>query len=176
MKVVILNSSPRKGGNSEVLCEQFAKGATEADHTVTKINLRDKSLFSCRACYACVKNHECVISDDMAEIFRAMLDADVIVLSSPVYFYSACAQIKMVIDRCFMNHMELKGKQFYYIITAADPQHEAADGTLAVFRGFVRCLPDAMEKGVIYGTGTWDKGDVYKHPAFECAYSMGKQI
>ncbi|MCD7819825.1 MAG: flavodoxin family protein [Lachnospiraceae bacterium] len=176
MNVVILNSSPRKGGNSEILCEQFAKGAMEAGHPVQKIDLRTKKLSPCRACCGCANTHICVIQDDMAEILQAMIEADVIVLSSPVYFYSACAQIKMVIDRCFMNYMELKGKQFYYIITATDPQHEAADGTLAVFRGFACCLPDAAEKGVVYGTGTWDKGDVYKHPAYDRAYSMGRQI
>ncbi len=176
MNVTILNSSPRKGGNSEVLCEQFAKGAADAGHTVTKIDLRDKSLSPCRACYACVKNHKCAIQDDMPEIFQRMLEADVIVLSSPVYFYSVCAQMKTVIDRCFVNHRALKGKQFYYIITAADPQHEAADGTLAAFRGFARCLPDAVEKGIVYGTGTWDKGDAYRHPAFDKAYQMGKEV
>ncbi len=176
MKVTIINSSPRKGGNSEVLCDQFAKGACESGHEVTKIDLRTKKLSPCRACYACSKTHECVIKDDMAEIFQAMLGADIIVLSSPVYFYSVCSQMKMVIDRCLVNHRQLKGKQFYYIITAADPQHEAADGTLASFHGFVRCIPDAVEKGTVYGTGTWDKGDVYKHPAYEKAYLMGKEI
>lgn len=176
MNVTILNSSPRKDGNSEVLCERFAKGATDAGHVVTKIDLRDKSLAPCRACYACVKNRKCVIQDDMAEIFQTMLEADVIVLSSPVYFYSVCAQMKMVIDRCLVNHTALKGKQFYFIVTAADPQHQAADGTLAAFRGFVRCIPEGEEKGVIYGTGTWDKGDVYKHPSYENAYLMGKGI
>ncbi len=176
MKITILNSSPRKGGNSEVLCEQFAKGASESGHLVTKIDLRNKKISPCRACYACTKGHKCVIQDDMEEIFQAMLEADIIVLSSPVYFYSICAQMKMVIDRCLGNHMELKGKQFYFIVTSADPQHEAADGTLAAFRGFIRCIPEAKEKGIVYGTGTWDKGDVYKHPAYEKAYLMGKEV
>ncbi len=176
MNVLILNSSPRKDGNSEVLCRQFAKGASEAGHTVTKIDLRSKKISPCRACYACMSEHKCAIQDDMAEIFRAMTEADVIVLSSPVYFYSVSAQMKTLIDRCLVNHKILAGKQFYYIVTAADPQHDAADGTLAAFRGFVRCLPDGEEKGIIYGTGTWDKGDVYRHPSYELAYSMGKQI
>lgn len=71
---------------------------------------------------------------------------------------------------------ELTGKTFYLIVTAADPQHTAASETLADFRGFLRCLPDAKETGVIYGTGAWDKGDIYKHPALTQAYEMGKQI
>ena len=176
MEVLILNSSPRREGNSDVLCEQFAKGVKEAGHSVEKLNLWEKSLSPCRACYACMKEHICAIQDDMAEIFAKMQSADVIVLSTPVYFYSVSAQMKMLIDRCMVDHKSLVGKKFYYIITAADPRHEAASETIAAFRGFLRCLPNAEEVGILYGTGTWDKGDVYKHPAFEQAYQMGKEV
>lgn len=176
MNVLILNSSPRKEGNSDVLCQRFAGGAAEAGHQVEKIDLRNKKLSPCMACCACTKDHICAITDDMQEIFFKMQRADVIVLSSPVYFYSMCAQLKIVIDRCLVNHRSLKGKHFYYIITAADPQHEAADATIAGFRGFLRCLPDAKEAGIVFGTGTWDKGDIYKHPAYEQAYQMGKEV
>ncbi|MCI9457853.1 MAG: flavodoxin family protein [Oscillospiraceae bacterium] len=176
MNVLILNSSPRKGGNSDVLCQQFAKGAEEAGHQVEKIDLREKKLSPCLACYACMKEHVCAIRDDMAGIFTQMQQADVIVLSSPVYFYSLSAQLKMLIDRCLVDYKSLAGKKFYFIVTAADPRHEAADETLVAFRGFLRCLPGAEEKGIIYGTGTWDKGDVYKHPAFSQAYQMGKEV
>lgn len=57
---------------------------------------------------------------------------------------------------------------------AADPQHLAMDGTIAGFRGFLRCLPGAQEKDILYGTGTWNLNDVYRHPAYENAYEMGK--
>lgn len=73
----------------------------------------------------------------------------------------------------------LAGEYFYrksLILTAADPQHSAADETLADFRGYLRCLPGAKEAGVIFGTGTWDKGDVYRHPALKQAYEMGRSI
>lgn len=84
--------------------------------------------------------------------------------------------MKAVIDRCLVNHKSLNHKKFYFIITAAAPQHDAADRTLEAFRGFLRCLPDAQEAGVIYGMGAWDKGDVYRHPAYEQAYQIGKDI
>lgn len=176
MNVLIISSSPRKGGNSDLLCEQFAKGAAEAGHEVEKVNLREKKLSPCRACYGCMKDHVCSIRDDMAEIFPKLVSADVIVLASPVYFYSVCSQMKMMIDRCLVNHKAIAGKQFYFIVTADAPEEEAADGTLAAFRGFLRCLPDAKEAGVIYGTGTWEKGDVYQHPVYAQAYEMGRRI
>lgn len=176
MKVLIISSSPRKNGNSEVLCEQFAKGAAETGHKVETVTLRDKRIAPCRACYACIETHTCAIRDDMADIFSKLVEADVIVLSSPVYFYSVSAQMKAMIDRCLVGHKQIAHKKFYYIITAADPQREAAEGTLAALNGFVRCLPDAEVKDIIYGMGTWDKGDVYRHPSYEKAYAMGKEI
>lgn len=176
MNILVISSSPRKDGNSEVLCERFAKGASEAGHTVENVSLREKSILPCRACYACMETHSCIIKDDMGEVFQKLLVADVIVLASPVYFYSVSAQMKAMIDRCLVDHKSLRNKKFYYIITAADPQREAAEGTLLAFRGFIRCLPDAQEQGIVYGMGAWDKGDVYRHPAYEQAYEMGKRV
>ena len=90
MKVLIISSSPRKGGNSDVLCDQFARGAAEAGHEVEKVNLREKELSPCQACYGCKEHHVCVIKDDMAEIFPKLVAADVIVLASPCIF-TPCA-------------------------------------------------------------------------------------
>ena len=176
MQILIINSSPRKDGNSDVLCDQFAKGAMESGHNVEKISLRELKISPCKACYGCTKDHTCAIKDDMAGVFSKLIDADVIVLASPVYFYSLTAQMKMFIDRCLVNYKAIVNKSFYFIITAADPQREAAAGTLMSFRGFLRCLPNAQEAGVIFGMGAWDKGDIYNHPAFEQAYEIGKQI
>jgi multimeric flavodoxin WrbA len=176
MKVLAISASPRKGGNSDVLCDQFLKGAGEAGHETEKISLSDKRLNPCTGCYGCGKTNACVIQDDMAEILQKLTQADVVVLATPVYFYSMDAQMKMMIDRCLPRYKEITNKEFYLIVTAADPQHSAADETIAGLRGYLRCLPGAKEKEIIYGTGTWDKGDVYRHPAFEKAYESGKNL
>ena len=176
MKVLAISASPRKCGNAEVLCDEFLKGAAESGHDVQKIRLAEKKIAPCLACYACAGSHVCVRRDDMAEVPEALKAADVIVLASPVYFYSICAQMKTMIDRCLADYIAIKVKPFYLIVTAADPQHSAADETLADFRGYLRCLPGAKEAGMILGTGTWDKGDVYRHPSLEQAYKMGKDI
>jgi multimeric flavodoxin WrbA len=176
MKVIAISSSPRKGGNSDVLCDEFLRGAAEKGHETKKIRLADKKIAPCLACYNCLDSHTCVRADDMAEVFEELKAADVIVLASPVYFYSVCGQMKIMIDRCLVDHQSLKDKVFYFIVTAADPQHTAANETLADFRGFLRCLPEAKEAGIVYGTGTWDKGDVYKHPSLKNAYEMGRSV
>lgn len=176
MKVLAISASPRKGGNSDVLCDQFLKGASEAGHETEKIQLGNKNITPCVGCYGCRSNHSCVKKDDMKEILQKLIEADVIVLATPVYFYSMDAQMKIMIDRCLPRYQEIRNKDFYYIITAADPEHSAADETIAGLRGYLRCLPGAKEKGIIYGTGTWEKGDVLKHPAMEEAYKAGKGI
>lgn len=176
MKVLAICASPRKGGNSDVLCDQFLKGAAECGNEVRKINLANMNISPCAACYGCTKSHRCVKNDDMEQILQELMDADKIVLATPVYFYSMDAQMKIMIDRCLPRYREIKDKDFYYIITAADPENSAADETIAGLRGYLRCLPGAKEKGIIYGTGTWDKGDVYRHPSFEKTYEMGRMI
>lgn len=176
MKILAISASPRKGGNSDVLCDQFLKGASEAGHEAEKIQLGHKNITPCVGCYGCRSNHSCVKKDDMEEILQKLIEADVIVLATPVYFYCMDAQMKMMIDRCLPRYQEIMNKDFYYIITAADPEHSAADETIAGLRGYLRCLPGAKEKGIIYGTGTWEKGDVLKHPAMEEAYKSGKGI
>lgn len=175
-KVLILSGSPRKNGNSDILCDEFMKGALSSGNEVTKIRVAEKNVGYCRACYACKNSGKCVIDDDMADILQKMIDADVIVLASPVYFYSIDAQLKAVIDRTVARWLEVKNKEFYYIVTAADKEAASAETTLACFRGYADCVEGAKEMGVIYGMGAYEKGEINSTPAPKKAYEMGKSI
>ena len=106
-KILVLSGSPRKGGNSDYLCDRFIAGAQEAGHEAAKIFISGKKVGYCRACYACKNTGKCVQKDDMEEILAKMLAADVLVLASPVYFYSIDAQIKTVLDRTLARWTEL---------------------------------------------------------------------
>ena len=174
--VLILSGSPRKNGNSDILCDEFARGAAEAGNHVEKIRVSEKNIGFCRACYACRGTGVCAIKDDMAEVLRKMIDADVLVLASPVYFYSIDAQLKALIDRTVARWLEVKNKEFYYIVTAADSGKEAAETTLACFRGYADCVDGAIEKGVIYGMGVYEKGKVKDTAAMKEAYEMGRNV
>ena len=176
-KVLILSGSPRKNGNSDVLCDEFARGAMKSDNEVEKIRIAEKKIGYCHACYYC-RDHggECAIKDDMAEVLQKMIEADVIVLASPVYFYSIDAQLKAVIDRTVARWTEVKNKDFYYIVTCADGEKEAAETTLACFRGYADCVTGAVEKGVIYGTGVYLKGEITETPALTAAYTAGLNV
>lgn len=175
-KVLILSGSPRKNGNSDILCDQFAKGAAESGHEVEKICVAEKNIGYCRGCYACKESGKCVIQDDMAEVLQKMIDAKVIVLASPVYFYSIDAQLKAVIDRTVARWLEVRNKEFYYIVTAADKETASAETTLACFRGYADCVEGAKEMGVVYGMGAYEKGEIKSSPAMSKAYEMGKNM
>lgn len=176
-KVLILSGSPRKGGNSDLLCDEFMRGAQESGNEVEKIRVAEKNVAPCKGCYYCKRSGgQCVSKDDMGEILQKMIDADVLVLASPVYFYSVDAQLKAVIDRTVARWLEVKNKEFYYIATCADTEKESCDTTFACFRGYADCVEGAKEMGVIYGTGVYERGEIRNTPAFAQAYEMGKKV
>lgn len=176
-KILVLSGSYRKGGNSDLLCDQFINGAHESGHQVEKIFVNDQKIGYCMGCGVCNNTHRCVQHDDMAEILDKMVNSDVIVMATPVYFYTMNGQMKTLIDRTVPRYEEISGKEFYFIVAAADGRHEAMQNTLEGFRGFTRdCLPGAQEKGIIYGTGAWQKGDILNSPAMQQAYEMGKNV
>ena len=175
-KVLILSGSPRKNGNSDLLCNEFLRGAQDAGHTVEKIRVQEKKVACCLACYACKETGVCTIRDDMEQIMQQIIDCDVLVLASPVYFYSIDAQLKTVIDRTVCRWTEVCDKEMYYIMTAADEERSSMDTTLACFRGYADCIEGAIEKGVLYGTGVYEAGAVRQTGLMQQAYKMGKNI
>ena len=163
-KVLILSGSPRKGGNSDLLCREFARGAQESGCDVEILRVAAKKIAPCSACYYCrTHSGECVHKDDMADVLQKMIDADVLVL-------------KAVIDRTVARWLEVKNKDFYYIITMADEDESSADTTLACLRGYADCVQGAQEKGVIIGNGVYEPGKVTDTPAMQQAYQMGKNV
>ena len=158
-KVLILSGSPRKGGNSDLLCDEFMRGAIDAGNEVEKIRIAEKKIGYCSACYFCrTSGGVCAKKDDMAEILQKMIDADVIVIASPVYFYS------------------VKNKAFYYIVTCADDDRASQERTLECFRGYADCVEGAKEMGVVYGTGVYKPGEIKNTPAFSEAYQLGRSV
>ena len=174
--VLILSGSPRIGGNSDLLCDEFMKGSIEAGHNVEKVNVAKKEIDYCKGCYYC-QNHngECVIKDDMTEILQKIIDADVLVLASPVYFYSIDAQLKALIDRTVARWNEGKNKDFYYIATCADGK-DGVEITIECFRGYADCVNGARECGIIYGHSVYQKGEIKDTPAMKEAFEMGKNV
>ena len=174
-RILILSSTPRRYGNSDRLCDEFLRGAQEAGHDAEKVFLKDKRIGYCTGCGACYNGAKpCSQRDDAAEIVGKMIEADVIVLATPVYFYTMSAQMKTLIDRCCARYTEMVNKEFYFIVTAADDRIPAMERTLEGFRGFLDCLDNPRECGVVYGVGAWNVGEIEGKPAVKQAYEAGK--
>jgi len=176
-KVLIISASPRRNGNSDILCNQFMQGAQEAGHEVEKVFLRDKNIKYCTGCYTCLKTKGiCAYKDDMPELLQKMIDADTLVLSTPVYFYCMNAQLKTVIDRTVARYTEIRDKDAYLIATAGEDGMPAMEGTIVSFRGFLGCLENVREAGLILGHEVHELGEVREKPITQQAYEAGKKI
>ena len=175
--VLVISASPRKSGNSDTLCDEFILGAQESGNHAEKIFLASKNIKYCIGCGVCNTTQKCVQKDDMAEILDKMVEADVIVLATPVYFYTMDAQMKTLIDRTVPRYTEIQNKDFYFIVAAADTERKMMERTIEGFRGFTQdCLTGAREKGIIYGTGAWQAGEIKGTPAVKQAYEMGRNV
>lgn len=175
--VLIISGSPRKGGNTDLLCDAFARGAEEAGGQVEKIFLADYRIdYFSEADEQRVGNRANEAEDDVPMLVDKMVRADVIVLASPVYYMNITGQLKTFIDRTFGRYREMKDKEFFYLTACADPEESTADWAINAFRGFVMCLPNPTERGMVKAVGMGRKGAVKGSQFEEEAYNLGKNI
>lgn len=172
--VLILSSSPRENGNSDTLCKEFAKGAIDAGHNVEVVRIPNKKIGYCIGCYACHKTGKCFQNDDMVELTTKVLNANVIVFATPVYFYTMSAQLKTFIDRLTPIYEDVKA-DIYIMCTAWDPDLNNLKLTVESIRGLTRdCFEDCKEKGVIMVGDVSGKGEINGREELTKAYLMGK--
>ena len=174
-KIVVISSSPRSGGNSDILCDHFIRGALSAGHQAEKITLAGKVINPCIGCYVC-KSSKCIYEDAAPEIIRKMVEADVIVLATPVYFYSMCAQLKALIDRSVMVYPDMTDKAFYYLITMADTAPDMFRGTVEALHGFVACCENSKCCGMVTASGVYEAGTVNGTVFCEEAFRLGASV
>lgn len=103
MKILILQGSPRLNGNTVKMVEAFTRGATEARHQVTVVNVFEKKIGDCTACEYChTKGHgECIQKDGIQEIYPLLMNAEMLVLAWPIYYHSMSGQLRCAIDRFY---------------------------------------------------------------------------
>lgn len=178
-KVLILLGSPRKHGNTAKLAAEFARGAKESGHTVTEIILKEKTFGDCLGCGHCQRSGgQCVQKDDMQEIYEAMKENDIIVLASPVYFYTWTSLMKRMIDRTYALISVLQHKTFYLLSTGAATEESYMKPMLDSFQLYASCFGGAGNKvgGHLFGCGTNGPNDVAALPVMAEAYALGKAL
>lgn len=174
--ILIIKTSPRKGGNSDMLADEFAAGAIEAGNTVETVSLAGLNISFCRGCFACHKILRCVINDDAPAIVEKMCRADVIVWATPVYYYSCSGQMKTMIDRANpLYTADYRFTDVYLLASAAEDDPATVDGTETVVRGWTDCFERATLRGVVFAGGVTAKGDIVGHKALAEAREMGRK-
>jgi len=178
--ILILKGSPREKGNSAILADRAAVGALEAGAQVESIYLHGLDIRPCDACDLCVDG-ECVIEDDMQPLYPKLAAADAILLTSPVYWFTFSAQLKLCIDRWygFQGHRwkEVSHKEFGIILSYGDTDlyTSGAINAIHTFETMCRFLESKIV-GIVHGSLN-DVGDVEKHPELlQQAYNLGKLL
>ncbi len=174
-KVFIVSSSPRKGGNSDLLADEFARGAREAGHSVRKINICDIKLSFCLGCLYCQSHNRCIQKDDMNELYSLIQHSNVLVFATPIYYYEMCGQLKTFLDRLYpLMPRENDFKTIYVLATASDESKDAMRTVVEGIKGWTDCY-DANIAGALYGEAT-DIGDIKNTDAPRKAYLLGRSI
>jgi len=173
MKILILSGSPRREGNTELLADAFARGAS-VNHQVEIVSVRDYKVNPCIGCNSCFKsgNNACCQKDDMPVIYDKLKAADILVIASPVYFYSLSAQLKAVIDRC---HNPVRDtfhiKKAALLLVGAASLPELFDSIITQYR---LCLNffHVEDAGMVLVRGAKEKGGI-NPDALKEAYELG---
>ncbi len=174
MKILVLTGSPRKNGNSCFLAESFIQGARAAGHQITRVDCAFAKVHPCIACEKCHTAGVCAFADDFTKGIRdALIEADMVVFASPVYYYGISAQLKAVIDRFYAVDDKIHGgKKAALLLTLADTDSVTAKPALAHYEGICGYL-GWQDVGRIIALGQWNAGDVKASGYPEAARELG---
>ncbi|MDO4648197.1 MAG: flavodoxin family protein [Eubacteriales bacterium] len=175
MKITILNGSPRKQGNTQIMVDAFCKGANEAGHITEVLPIATMNINGCIACKYCFAHDGvCSQKDDMSKVLESIDKADMVVFASPIYWFDISAQLKTVIDR-----MYARGKVgFHFNKTAllldsgADNVYSAAIAQYKMMTGYLKW----EDKGIITIPNMADKGSMADAPRLEEVYQLGRNL
>lgn len=185
MKVLGIYGSPRQGGNSDLLLDQVLEGAQSAGAVIEKIYIRDLNISGCLECGGCDTTGECVVSDGMDTIYPSLWNSEVIVLSSPIFFYGITSQAKALIDRSqalwsrrMLEKSADQRKKYdhgrgYFVAVGATKGKNLFEGVQLTAKYFFDALDKNYEDGLFF-RAVEGKGKVSEHPtALQEAYDFG---
>ncbi|MCI8878196.1 MAG: flavodoxin family protein [Oscillospiraceae bacterium] len=164
-KIVVITGSPRRNGNSFAMTDAFIQAAKANGHEVTRFDAAMKSVGGCRACETCFKSGKaCSFDDDFNTIAPAILDADAVVFTMPVYWYSIPAQLKGVIDKLFsfvVGGKDISGKECAMIVCCEEEDLSVMDGVRVPLERSAALMKWKMV-GEVLIPGVLNAGDIDK--------------
>ena len=182
-KILVVQGSSRKKGNSIALAEQIAKGAESVGAVAERIYLHDKNISPCQACYACQRpdSSGCAIDDEMQPIYKKLIDADCWIIASPVYWFTMSAQTKLFMDRCFALQAYKKdafaGKRIAIAMSYGDTDtfNSGCVNALRTFQDAFRYVGANMV-GMVYGSAE-KPGEIKSNQSLmDQAEALGKKL
>mgnify|MGYP005753166837 FL=1 len=178
-KIVVITGSPRKSGNSFAMTDAFIKAAESKGHTVTRFDAAMMKIEGCRACETCFKSGKaCSFDDDFNTIAPAILDADAVVFTMPVYWYSIPAQIKGVIDRLYsfcVAGKDIAEKECALIACCEEEDMSVLDGVRIPIERSAALIKWHMV-GEVLIPGVLNTGDIEKTDGCQQAAALADKI
>lgn len=176
--VVVLTGSPRKEGNSFAMTDAFVRAAMAQGHVVTRFDTAFMQVGGCHACGKCFTTERaCAYHDDFNEIAPAILKADVVVLTTPVYWYTVSAQLKAVMDKFYslLKGADVSGKRCMLIACAQEDDKRIFDGTVFAVERSAEHLGWKMAGSVLVG-GVDEVGDIHRTDGCKQAAALAELL
>jgi multimeric flavodoxin WrbA len=186
MKVLGIMGSPRSQSNTEILLDKALEGAREAGAEVEKVLVSKLKISPCLEIYACRKDGNCAIKDDMQLLYKKLLEADHVILASPMFFYGVTSQVKAIIDRCQalwvrkhvlgMGKEDKRERRGLFISVGATRGTKLFDGSLLTVKYFFDAI-GVRYSGDLLVRGIDNKAQIKEHPtALEDAFRLGQEL
>ena len=178
MKIVVINSSPHSEAQStsRYLAQKFIDGATSAGHEIFVFDAANEKTNPCRGCDRCGMDGDCIFDDAIAEkLMPQMLDADLLVLVTPLYYYGMSAQLKIIVDRFYSRTTRLNNKKSMMIATAWN----SADWTMEALKTHYETLVRYMnwtDVGQVWAVGCGTRAGVERSEFGDAAYKIGATL
>lgn len=162
--ILILTGSPRQGGNSDLMADAFIRGAESAGHQITKIQTAQLKINGCTACECCYSSDgkACAQDDDFNQVARAMEQADAIVFSTPIYWFTFPTYLKAVIDKFYsflMGEKQLPIRESMLLVCGEMEESSIFDGIINSYSQSISYM-NWQDRGCFYVTGVCKKGDI----------------
>ncbi len=175
--IVVVHCSPRKGGNSSMLADEFIKGAQEVGNNVTRMDVGNANIHGCKACEYCITHDgTCIQDDEMQQFYPALRDADVLVYATPMYFYNFPSQMRAFEDRTFCQvGKPFNIKQTALLLCFEDKDITTADAAVGTFR---QCSSYCKREviGEVIVNNVYEKGAIAGNVGLKQAYELGRSI
>ena len=184
MKVLGIMGSPRIEGNTDRLLDEALRGAQSQQAAVEKIVVDKLKITPCREYYGCLRDGNCVIRDDMDDIYPKLLNADAIIVASPIFFYSVTAQLKALIDRCqalwarkyVLKNLNVPERKGAFIAVGATKGEKLFEGPILTIRYFFKAI-NAEYTDELLIRGVDKKGEIIERPdTLADAFEMGERL